>query len=85
MWLLNPTPCYAAHPMTNICSRKRAFLLSWQTSTQAYSEALTELAQKVGNISTDEYEMLKKQVERTRTRSADTRNSFELHVEEHGC
>jgi hypothetical protein len=39
----------------------------------------------VTSISTDEYGMLKKQVDRTKARTADTRNAFELHVEEHGC
>jgi hypothetical protein len=68
------------------CSKKRSLLLIWQAATQAYSEAVSELATKVVSaISSDEYEMLNKQVDRTRNRTADTRNVFELHVEEHGC
>lgn len=71
--------------MANMCPKKKSLLLIWQAATQSYSEALTELATKAGDISSDEYEMLKRQVDRAKSRTADTRNAFELHVEEHGC
>jgi len=51
----------------------------------AYSEAVNELANSVGNLSADEYERLKKETDRTRSLSADARNGYELHVDEHGC
>jgi len=64
----------------NRCAKKR-----WQDASEAYSKSVTELANKVGDMSDDEYEMLKKQIERTKAHSADTRNAFELHVDKHGC
>jgi hypothetical protein len=67
------------------CQIKRSLLLAWQAATESYSEALNELADKAGDISVDEYEMLKRHVDRASTRSANARNTFELHVEEHGC
>jgi len=60
-------------------------LLSWQAASKAYSEAVSNLVNGLDVCSTDEYELLKRQAENTRFRAADTRNAFELHVEEHGC
>jgi hypothetical protein len=71
--------------MSTPCQRKRSFLLTWQASAQSYSEAVTALVESLGNISVAEYEMLKKKVDRERIRTADARNAFEVHAEEHGC
>jgi hypothetical protein len=71
--------------MPDRCPKNRALLFAWQAATQAYSEAVSELARKAGEASVDEYERLTRHAERTRTISADSRNAFEFHVEEHGC
>jgi hypothetical protein len=70
--------------MPNRCPKKKTLLLDWQAATQAYSEAVSELA-NAGQASIDEYERLKGETERTRSSTADSRNAFEFHVEEHGC
>ena len=77
--------CYARAPTANTCPKKRSLLLAWRAATQAYSEAVSELAEMLVTVSADEYERLRKEIDRTRSLSADTRNGFELHVEEHGC
>jgi len=71
--------------MPNRCPKKRTLLLNWQAATQAYSEAVSELANNAEQASIDEYERLKRETERTRSITADSRNAFEFHVEEHGC
>jgi glucan biosynthesis protein len=71
--------------MNNRCSKKNSLLLAWQAATQSYSEAVSKLAKNVGQVKSDDYERLKYETDQTRTRSADARNAFELHVEEHGC
>jgi ElaB/YqjD/DUF883 family membrane-anchored ribosome-binding protein len=71
--------------MGTACSKKHSLLLAWQATTQSYSEAVTELAEKVGRISSDEYQMLKNRAERALSRSSEARNTLELHVEDHRC
>jgi hypothetical protein len=46
---------------------------------------VTALVERRGNVSVAEYEMLKKKVDRERICTADARNAFEVHAEEHGC
>jgi hypothetical protein len=82
---LEQTTMLPGREMAKSCPKKRSLLLLWQAATEAYSESVTELAKKAGEISADEYEMLRKQIERARFHTADARNAFELHAEEHGC
>lgn len=71
--------------MKDRCQKKRTLLLAWQAAAQSYSAAVSELANKLGQTSVDEYDRLKQQAEKTRFITADSRNAFDLHVEEHGC
>ena len=64
---------------------KRTLLSARQCASQAYSEAVEELAINFEQISCDEYERLNRQAEHARSITADTHNAFQLHVEEHGC
>ena len=68
-----------------ICQKKQTLLLAWQAAAQAYSAAVSELVQKGNQASVDDYEALRRQTERARTRTADTRNAFDHHMDEHGC
>ena len=68
-----------------ICHKKRVLLRNWEAALEAYLRAVTELAQKGGSISADEYETLEKRADRSRTRSAEARTAFELHVKKHAC
>jgi hypothetical protein len=67
------------------CPRKKELLLAWQGAAQAYSEAVSELAKSVGQCSAAEYQVLKREAERTRFITGDRRTAFDLHIEEHGC
>jgi len=67
------------------CNKRQALLLAWQAAAQAYSSAVNALVNEGHKASTDEYYLLKREAERTRTATADRRNAFELHTEEHGC
>ena len=71
--------------MATACHKKRSLLLLGQAATEAYSQTVTELATKAGDVSADEYHLLTKLIERARTHRAEARNAFQLHVEEHGC
>ena len=67
------------------CNKRQTLLLAWQAAAQAYSSAVNALVNKGDMASADEYYLLKREAERTRTATADMRNAFELHTEEHGC
>jgi len=67
------------------CQKKRILLLKWQTAAEAYSSAVNDLANGLDRIPADEYDTLKREAERTRSITADSRNAFELHIDEHGC
>jgi hypothetical protein len=71
--------------MQDRCQKKKTLLQAWQTATQAYWDAVRELANNLGSASVDDCKRLERDVEKTRTVTANTRNAFALHVDEHGC
>jgi len=67
------------------CEEKTSLLVADQEAAQAYSNAVAELAKKVGVASKDEYNKLHGATELARYRSLDAQDRLERHIEEHGC
>ena len=59
--------------------------ISYQTSTEAYSKAVSELVSKIGVTAKAEYEALNRAAEQARYVSMDPRDRLERHTAERGC
>ena len=71
--------------MKEECGKKQLLLYAWQTRTEAYAAAVDELAMKIGLISPEKDDRLKRGLARAQRDRTYAKNSFELHVAEHGC
>ena len=68
-----------------VCHEKRTLLALYQHATQIYSEAVTDLDQKIGTTSKLEYEALHRVVLEAESSAMTARDRLEAHTAEHGC
>ena len=71
--------------MTSFCAEKTALLLTYSDATREYSEAVTELHERIGTIPRKEYERMHRQTEDARLSVETARVVMEEHVRQHGC
>ena len=67
------------------CEEKTRLLVAYQTATEKYSTAVSELVKKMGTTPRPEYGKLHRLAELARYESLDARDRLERHREEHGC
>ena len=71
--------------MTSSCTGKTALLLAYSDSAREYSEAVTELHERIGAVPRKEYERMHRQTEDARLSVENARMVMEDHVRQHGC
>jgi hypothetical protein len=67
------------------CETKRDLLTKYQEATTAYSQAVAELARKIGIVKKADYDALSAAAHRARRLSATALEALEAHTDEHGC
>ena len=68
-----------------VCEEKSRLVLAYEATTKNFAASITELQQKMGTSSKDEYERLRRIVDETRVKSEQSRLALEQHIAEHGC
>jgi hypothetical protein len=68
-----------------MCEEKGRLTLEYQEATAKFSQSVTDLRQKMGTLSQDEYERLKRITEQWRVRSEEARLGLDQHVAAHNC
>src|ERR1041385_4985539 len=74
-----------AMPSIQHCAEKVQLLQEYQKATEAYSVAVTDLAEKIGVVPKVEYDRLKKLTEICRHRSSHALDRLDRHTADHGC
>ena len=67
------------------CDEKVRLVLEWNTATEHYSDAVTNLNASTGISAHQEYEQMKRIVEARRGVMERARFTFDKHVSDHGC
>jgi len=67
------------------CEEKARLTFEYQEATEKFSKSVTELQEKMGTASKEEYERLQRATEEARVRSEQTRLGLEQHIAAHGC
>jgi hypothetical protein len=70
---------------TTICEEKSRLLNEYTAATQAFSQAVTELNNRAGTSSREQYRQLQRVVEDARTKSDFARHALDKHMAEDGC
>jgi hypothetical protein len=73
------------HAAMNTCEEKSRLTCEYQTATETFSKSVTELQEKMGVSSKDEYERLQRISEEWRVHSEQARLALEQHIAAHGC
>lgn len=74
----------ADHPSSRVaCEEKTNLLIAYQRATEVYSQAVAELAQKIGV--TPKHDALNRAAEQARYASLDAHDRLDRHTREHGC
>ena len=68
-----------------LCEEKGRLALEYQEATEKFCQAVTELQEKLGKSSQEEYQRLKRVSEEWRVRSEQARLALEQHVAAHRC
>jgi hypothetical protein len=68
-----------------VCKRKRSLVEAYQSVTEKYSAAVTELRQKLGSLPKRDYEALYQTTEELLQDVVGARFKLQAHVREHGC
>lgn len=66
-----------------VCTIKTRLVTEYEAETKKFAAALTELQQKVGTSTKDEYVRLQLLVDEARVKSEQSRLALERHVTEH--
>jgi hypothetical protein len=69
----------------NMCNEKVRLVLEWNTATEHYSDAVTNLNGKTGISAHPEYEQMQRIVKDRRGVMERARFTFDKHVSDHGC
>ena len=67
------------------CPEKLRLMEEYQAATAEFSRTLKVLNQKIGVLSGQEYEKIRKFTEQARKRSEAARQALDRHIREHGC
>ncbi len=67
------------------CEEKMRLAMIYDTATAKFSEAVTELQQKIGVSPKQEYERLDRAANEARVRSEQARLALEQHIAAHEC
>jgi hypothetical protein len=67
------------------CEIKIRFISDYEAATALFSEAVTELRQRMGTSTKDEYDRLAWAANDARVKSEQARLALEQHVAEHRC
>jgi len=67
------------------CPARAALIAAWHNAAEIYSKAVAELSRKIGIVSRDDYQRLKRLAEDARETSIDAQATLEAHIEGHGC
>jgi hypothetical protein len=67
------------------CEEKARLAAEYQGATESFSKSVTELRQKTGTSSAEEYNRLQRASEEWRIRSEQARLALEQHIAAHGC
>jgi len=73
------------HLQIVICDIKTELLIAYRNASDAYSRAVSELAHGLGIVWRDEYNTLNLAAEKARLTATEARNTYDVHVQEHGC
>jgi hypothetical protein len=68
-----------------MCKEKGRLTLEYQEATAKFSQSVTDLRQKMGTSSQEEFERLKRITEESRVHSEEARLALERHVVAHKC
>ena len=68
-----------------MCKKKGRLTLEYQEATAKFSQSVTNLHEKMGTSSQEEYERLKRITEEWRVHSEEARLALERHVVAHNC
>jgi hypothetical protein len=70
---------------TAICKTKSRLLTSYQKTTASYSQAVADLARKIGLVAQADYNGLAIATQKARRLSAAALEALDAHIYEHGC
>ena len=68
-----------------VCKKKQRLLEAYQSATEKYSSAVTELRQKIGTLQKPDYDALYQTTEELLQDVAAARIKLQAHVQDHGC
>jgi hypothetical protein len=72
-------------PISMFCGEKTRLLAEYSVPTDAFSEAVQELRQKIGTSPREEYRRLEQITLEARLKSEQARLALEQHIATHGC
>jgi hypothetical protein len=67
------------------CDEKAKLMKTYELTTAEFSEAVTDLRQRMGTVTQSEYNRLSHLADDARLKSEAARLALERHVAEHGC
>ena len=67
------------------CDVKIRLTVQYEAATSLFSEAVTELRQKIGTSTKEDYEQLGRRANEARVKSEQARLALEQHLAEHRC
>ena len=67
------------------CDRKRGLHRAYLMATAEYARTVEVLTNRMGALTSDEYDLLRQFVEDARNRSELARDVLDRHIVEHGC
>jgi hypothetical protein len=70
---------------TATCKTKRRLLSTYQKTTASYSQAVADLARKIGLVAQADYNGLAIATQKARRLSAAALEGLDAHIDEHGC
>jgi hypothetical protein len=68
-----------------VCKEKRRLVEVYQSATEKYSAAVTELREKMGTLPKPDYDVLYETTEALLQDVAAARIKLQAHVQKHGC
>ena len=67
------------------CDRKEGLHRAYQVATAEYARTVEVLTNRMGALTSEEYDLLRQFVEDARNRSELARDVLDRHIVEHGC
>jgi hypothetical protein len=82
---VTPKPSNIDWLKMTVCAEKDRLTTEYQAATGTFSQSVTELHDKMGVSSKEEYERLQRVSEEWRVHSEQARLALEQHIAAHGC